>query len=430
MNRPQFIIFGAIGVITLVAILLTTGIVPGLKERPPELFTLSIWGSEDEPELWQTIGQTYHEEVSPSATVEYIKKDPQTYETELLNALAAGRGPDVFLLEDTTLKNYQDKIYPLPDGSLDYQERDLKNVFADGALNAITDDSGALLATPLSLDTLALFYNRDYLNAANIPLPPATWEELVDQARILTKLSSVGGIQRSAIALGTATNVEHAADILAALIYQSGGAFISPAGTESALDGPTAVSALSFYTAFANSTRKTYTWNAFFESSLRAFARGDTAMAIGYAADIAALATENPQLNFDVAPLPQSRDAKTPVTLGRIRLLAIPRTSGNKEQAWRFLLWLQSKEIQKTYTDAVGLPSARRDLIRSKPPQEYLATFYDQVLSAKTLPIALGDSLSSILRDTIESVTNRRFSVDAAISRAVAEINTRITPQE
>lgn len=430
MRRAQLIIFGAIGVIALVAVLIITGVLPGLRERPPEPFTLTIWGSEDEPALWQTIGQTYHEEASPSATIEYIKKDPQTYEIEFLNALAAGRGPDIFFLKDTTLRSYQDKIAPLPEGSLGYQKKDLKNLFADGALSVVIDASGALLATPLSFDTLALFYNRDYLNATNIPSPPATWEELVDQVRILTKLSPVGGIQRSAVALGTAANVDHAADILAALIYQSGGAFVNPADTESALEGPAAVSALSFYTAFAASTRKTYTWNAFFESSLRAFAKGDTAMAIGYAADVPIVAAENPQLNFDVAPLPQSRDAKTPVTLSRMRLLAIPRTSVNTEQAWRFLLWLQSKEIQKTYTDAVGLPSARRDLIRSKPPQEYLATFYDQVLSAKTLPVALGSSLSRILGDTIGSVVNRRFSVDAAISRAAGEIDAIIAPQE
>ncbi len=429
MNRPQLIIFGAIGVIALVAFLLLTGVLPGLKERPPEPFTLTLWGVLDEPELWQAIGQTYRNEIVPSATVEYVKKEPKTYEIELLNALAAGRGPDVFFLEDIALESYQNKISPLPEGSFGYQKGELKNVFADGAATLITDGSGALLATPLTLDTLALFYNRDYLNAANIPSPPATWEELIDQVRLLTKLSSVGGIQRSAIAFGTAANVDYAADILAALIYQSGGAFVNPAGTAGALEDSPAASALSFYTAFANSTKKIYTWNAFFESSLGAFAKGDTAMAIGYATDVPLIALENPQLNFDVAPLPQARDAKTPVTLGRLRLAAVPRTSIQEEQAWRFLLWLQSKDIQKTYADAVGLPSARRDLVNSKPPRDYLAPFYAQVLTAKTLPVVLGAPLQSALDAMIQAVANGRLSVEQAVNRAQAEIAALLRPQ-
>ncbi len=422
MSRPQLIIFGAIGVIVLIALLTITGVLPGFKERPPDPFTLIIWGPEDEPALWETIGQTYNEEMAQSATIEYVKKDPKTYELELLNALAAGRGPDVFFLEDTTLKSYRDKISPLPEGSLGYQKKDIKNAFADGAANVITDDSGALLATPLSLDTLALFYNKDYLNAANIPAPPQTWEELMDQVRMLTKLSAVGGIQRSAIALGTAANIAHAADIFAALIYQSGGTFVDPTGERSAINGPAAISALAFYTSFSDSTRKTYTWNAFFEPSLQAFAKGDTAMAIGYAADVPGVAAENPQLNFDVAPLPQAKGIKTPTTLGRMRLLAIPRTSANKEQAWRFLLWLQSKDIQKTYADAVGLPSARRDLVAAKAPREYLLTFYDQVLSAKTLPVPLGSSLSGVLSDMIDAVSARRLGLEQVIDRAENEI--------
>lgn len=427
MNRAQFIIFGAIGVIVLLALLLLTGILPGLKERPPEPFTLIIWGTGDEEELWKTFAGTYKEENVPSATIEYAQKDPKTYEAELLNALAAGRGPDIFFLSDADLARQRDKIAPLADGLLGYRKRDIKNIFADGAAGAIIGASGALLATPLSLDTLALFFNRDHLNAANIPHPPATWEELLEETKILTRLSSVGGIQRSGIAIGTASNVAHAADILAALILQSGGSFIDPATGESAIDSPATVSALNFYTSFAANTKKSYTWNAFFEPSLRAFANGETAMAIGYAADVPAIAAENPQLNFDVASFPQPAQTAAPLTLGRLNLAAVSRTSTNKDHAWRFLLWLQSENPQKTYIDARGLPPARRDLVASKPPRDYLVPFYDQVLSARTLPVAFGDSLGRILDDMIDAVVNRRFGVEQAITRAANEL-TAIIP--
>ncbi len=418
MNKAQLIIFAAIGAIVLLAVLLITGAIPGLRERPPAPFTLTIWGSRDAPGLWQDLGRTYREEELASATIEYAQKDPKTYEAELVNALAAGRGPDLFLLTDADLEAHRDKIAPLPDGSLGYQKRSIKGVFADGAIGVITDPSGALLAAPLDFDTLALFYNRDYLNAANIPAPPKTWAELAGQVKTLTKLSAVGGIERSGAALGTAANVRHAPDIFAALLYQSGGAFADPATGRGALVNPATVLALTFYTSFANTAKSTYSWNAFFAPSLDAFADGETAMAIGYAADVPAVAARNPQLNFDVAPLPQATDAKTPTAFGRLDLLAVSRASPQHEQAWKFLLWLQSKDAQKTYLDAVGLPPSRRDLVASKPPREYLTPFYDQVLIARTLPPALGGSLPRIVHDMVEAVANRRFSVEQAIGRA------------
>lgn len=428
MNRAQVIIFGSIGVIALLALGLVTGIVPGLKERPPAPFTLTVWSPEDEPELWQSIASRYRDELK-SAAITYVRKDAATYEEELINALAAGEGPDIFFLASSKLAQHRDKISPLADGSLGYQKKNLKNLFADAIAKAITDEAGRLLGTPLYLDTLALFFNRDYLNAANIPNPPQTWDELTGQSRGLTRLSSLGSISRSGVAMGTGLNVEHAADIFVALIYQSGGAILSADGKESALSQPATAQALSFYTAFSAPTKKTYAWNALFKNSLQAFAAGEAAMAFGYSQDAPLISAQNPQLNFDTTPLPQTAGASSLVNIGRFGLLGVTRTSPQPEQAWRFLLWLQSKDIHKLYLDARGLPPARRDLVSSKPPRDYLLPFYDQVLSARLIPIELGDSLPKIFGDMIEGVSVRRLPIDRAISRASEEIGRQLSPR-
>lgn len=423
MTRPQLIIFGLIGLAVLVLILIFSGIAPGLKEPEPEPFTLIIWSPRSDKAIWEdAIISRYIKEV-PSATIEYEEKNPLTYDAELINALAAGSGPDAFVVTGTDLDLYLDKISPLQEGSSGYGRRDMKNIFADGVVAALTDKSGALLAAPLSLDTLALFYNRDAFNAANIPNPPGTWEELLSQSKSLTRLSSVGGIQRSGVALGTAANIAHASDILATLIMQSGGAFTNATGDQSALSGQATVSAINFYTSFAASAKKTYSWNSSFRPSLTAFAAGDAAMAFGYAADIPSILGENPQLNFDIAPFPQPAEAKNPLSLGQVTAVAVTRTSKNKEQTWRFLLWLRDKDAQKTYADAVGLAPARRDLAAAPPPREFLASFYDQVLSAKTMPTALGKKLTDVLTEMIEGVSTRRLSIDRAVAEADNNVN-------
>ena len=426
MNKAQLIIFGSIGAIVVLALAVILGVLPGLKERPVRNFSLEIWGTEDSREIWDAIINRFREEVAKGAEIKYVKKDPRTYEEELLNALASGKGPDIFSLADSELQTHRDKLKPLIEGELEYERKNLKTIFADGLTQAIADDAGALFGTPLAFDTLALFYNRDYLNAANIPSPPQTWDELLEQSRLLTKFSSAGGITRSGVALGTALNVAHAPDILLALILQSGETILTADSSgrgRSALQSEKTASALSFYTSFADTAKRTYAWNAFFEDSLAAFAKGDAVMAFGYAKDAKRVRELNPQLNFDTAPLPQVSRESPQVNLGRFSIFAVSRTTKEPENAWRFLLWLQGKDVEKTYIDLVGLPPARRDLAVAKPPREYLIPFYDQVLSARTIPIVLNGSFEEIFNDMIEAVATRRFSAAQALSRAASAIN-------
>lgn len=422
-SKGQLVMFGIVGVLVVIVVLVVFDIIPGLKPSQPSPFRLVVWGNTGPPEVWKAIEEEYQKTGVRTATIEYVKKSPQTYESELLDALASGNGPDIFTLPDVWIAKHFAKILPLADGELGYRKRDLKNIFADSLTEAIVDNTGSLLGTPLAFDTLALFFNRDYLNAANIPNPPATWDEFVDTAKKLTSFSEVGGIQRSGIALGTGLNVEHAADIFLALLSQSGGNAIDPVAGKSALDKLPAPTVLRFYTSFADSTKKTYSWNNFFENSIAAFAKGDAAMAFGYASDIPKIVLTNPQLNFDVAPFPQGTGQSGQANFGRFSILAVSRLAKNSEHAWNFLLWLQGKKIQKAYIDAVGLPPARRDLATSKPPRDYLLSFYDEVLSAKTLPIAGDDLLPKALIDMIEDVINHRFTLDEAIQRASNKIN-------
>lgn len=428
MTKAQIILYSGIAVITLLAILVLTGVIPGLKDSKPPAFTLTIWGTDDSEDLWRVLIRKYRD-TNDSASIEYVVKDPKAYETELVNALAAGKGPDIFILPDTKIADHRDKMRPLAEGVLGYQKRALRAVFPDELLDGITGSQDELLGTPLAYDTLGLFYNRDYFNTANIPFPPATWDDLVATSRTLTRYTETGSIRRSGVALGTAANVEHAEDILLALLFQSGGAIISNDDRIADIDHPATFSALDFYTAFANSTKQAYSWNAFFPSSLDAFAAGDTAMAFGYAADAKRIFAKNPQLNFDVAPLPRTAPDGVPMSIGRFPVAVVSRLSPEWQNGWTFLLWLQRKSAHQQYIEAVGLPPARRDLVTTKPPREYLSAFYGQVLSARTFPLKLGASLPSILRDMIDEAAERRFTTQQVISRATQRINALLQEQ-
>ena len=49
--------------------------------------------------------------------------------------------------------------------------------------DAKTDPVDKIYALPMAMDTLALFYNQDMLNAAGIPQPPATWSDFQEAVK-------------------------------------------------------------------------------------------------------------------------------------------------------------------------------------------------------------------------------------------------------
>lgn len=434
MNRAQLIIFGAIGAVMLFAVLIIFGVIPGLSPPLPDKFTINVWGLEDE-ELWRGVEDRYREEFRHIA-IEYKKKDPASYERELLNALAEGSGPDIFVLKNTEIEKHKDKLLPLPEVELSFRARDYKNTFFNASASDLITPEGAILGLPLTVDTLALYYNRDRLNSANIASAPATWEGLTEAVKRLTTYSEVGTVVRSGIALGTSANVEHAVDILSALMIQSGVELVDrkerksrlvTSATPPGIPEP-AEAALAFYTSFADPGKRTYSWSGFFPNSLDAFAQGKTAIIIGYASDAQRIVEKNPHLSFDAALFPQPENASVKTYYGRYGFEAVSKQSKHGTDAWRFLLWLGNKENDKIFAEALALAPARRDLVGERAPEERLDVFYSQVLSAKTWFIPDEDKIAALLTEMIDSVINKTATVEAAVGRVHVRLNNFLAP--
>lgn len=429
MNRAQLIIFTVIGVLILIALLVVFDVIPGVRPKPPARITLTVWGFESD-RIWQELAERYSGQF-PHITIAYNQKSPATYERDLLNALASGSGPDIFTLENTQIAEYIDKIQPLPDRSVSFNARDFKDIFFSASAKDLIVEDGKIIGVPVTLDTLALFYNVDILNSANVTSLPKTWEGLLEAARRLTVYTELGTIAKSGVALGTVVNIENATDILSALMLQSGIELIDRSDRKSSLlpDGVlvgtkgSAEAALSFYTSFADSSKRSYSWANFFPNSLDAFTQGKTAIIFGYAKDVLKIKEKNPHLDFDIAPFPQPEDAAVNVYYGRYQFGAVTRQSKEPVEAWKFLLWLTENANNKKFADALKLPPARRDLTESRPPEDYLEIFYNQTLAAKTWFIPNQNAVDELFSEMINSVVNKTATAEAAVLRANTRLN-------
>src|SRR5574343_415152 len=64
---------------------------------------LEVWGLFDDSDVFGQIFEVYRKANPNIQEIKYKKLTPDTYKKELLEALASGQGPDIFLMQNTWL---------------------------------------------------------------------------------------------------------------------------------------------------------------------------------------------------------------------------------------------------------------------------------------------------------------------------------------
>ncbi|MBI4022531.1 MAG: extracellular solute-binding protein [Candidatus Andersenbacteria bacterium] len=380
--------------------------------------TLVVWG------LWQNSA-----EIAPllagfqeatGVTVEYKKVSAVAdYEKKLLEALAEKRGPDIFVIHHTWVESKRALMSPAPHSVID--ERALREEFVE----VVADDllrEGEIYALPVSVDTLALYYNKDLLSAAGIARPPRTWDELQQVVQQLTQVTRFGTINQSALALGTAANVNRAADIIQLLFIQSGLPIVAAEPGDVTIANDIGERALTFYTDFANKSKKVYTWDLQQDYSLDAFAEGDTAMMINYSYHIPTIRAKNPRLDFAIAPLPQIADSAV-TNFASYWPYTVSKQSALPDVAWQFVRYLTNTDAAQALNKAASTPTARRDGIAAAARDPVTGAFAEQALTAASWPRADIVATDAIVNTMIDSVVTGAATAAESLRRAQDQLN-------
>lgn len=415
LTRHQLIIITIAGIVLTGILFIFLGILPGLKPKTPQPYTIEFWGIEDDETVWKEIFDDFHKQY-PNLELRYTRFDAENYEDTLVNRLAEGSGPDVFLLKNSWITKHRDKLFPLPQNQFQFSFKDFSGIFVDETEKDLVTAQNAIVGLPLYVDTLVLFYNKDILNAAGIAEPPKNWEDVITISRKLTMKNSAGEITRSGIALGTFDNIAHAFEIISILMLQNGDPIIDTQRNDTVL-GEEAIQAFIFYTSFADPTKENYSWNARREHSLDAFADGSVTMIIGSSQDIRRIKAKNPHLNFSILPFPQAKDATFPIAWGDYFFPAVSRISQNSAAAWQFITFAASRDEVSHYLKHTQRAPARRDLIKLGASSAIDDIFFRQTLVAQSWPIPDSHATRGLFREAVESVINRTANPGQAISK-------------
>ncbi len=389
---------------------------------------LAVWGTFEDSENMGPFIAAFKQK-NPNVTITYTQKNIETYETDLLNALAAGNGPDIFAIHNDWLPEYRDKLAEAPKSVM--STKAFKDVFVD----VVTDDFVAddkVFAAPLSVDTLALYYNKNILGSAAIATPAKTWGDLKFDAKRITGQNPGSFISRSGVALGTSTNINRSQDILYLLMLQAGSVPYSDDQTQPTFDqavmdesGNTtfpASNALEFYTSFADPNSDHYSWNNRSNYSLDAFVNGQLGYMYGYSYFMDTIKQKAPNLNYDIAPVPQMVVGKDLVNYANYWGFAVSKQSKNINVAWSFINSMITKPSLTQYYVRHPLPAARKDMI-SDQIETNMGVFASSNLTARSFYKKDATKVDSIFNSMIDDVNLRGKQPEEAITSASQKVS-------
>lgn len=429
MKAFEVIVLGIFVALAVVGVIVFATIGPlGSGEKVGRVV---IWGTIDDNRIKEVI-RVLDQEHGGFEQVRYEERDAQTYYDDLVNALAAGRGPDLFLIEQDRLFEHADKVFPIPSDVM--SERAFRDTYIQGADVFMVEDG--ILGLPLAVDPLVLYWNRNLFSSAGFAQPPRTWEELFAAAPKLSRIrDETNTVTQSAVALGTFSNVRHAKEILSALILQTGVPIIGTDPNTEQLavilkdrrDGESAgaEAAVRFFTTFADPATPVYSWNKSLNDSRNEFVAGDLAVYFGLASELPLLRRQNPNLNFDVAEVPQAT-TETRVTFGKITGIAVARGSDNPQGAMQVARLITSTDGISAYIEEGVTPPVRRDLLAATPEDAFRAVFRSAALTARAWLDPGAEASAAIFSRMIEDVTSGRANVREAVETARRELSALI----
>lgn len=416
------IVLGVFIGLALISVLIFSTFSGGQKNR---VGAVTIWGPIPDSEMID-IKDTLQKDNDAFDNVSYQYVPREDLVPRLVTAIAGGKGPDLVLLPASYLISQSDKLQTIPYDSLSRRK------FQDSYIEAaeILLESNGMKGLPFSVDPLVMYWNRSLFSVAGIAQTPQYWDELAEDAAILSKADERGTLLQSAVALGSWQNVDYAKGVFASILRQLGNTALekrSDGYHVVFLNGATqgsspAATALRYFTDFSDPVKPVYSWNRSQPESRSAFVSGKLAIYFGRASELAAIRASNPNLNFDVARIPAIRGGGSQVE-SDLLFLAIPRGAKNVSGATTIAGALTAANAQEVVTGFLHLPSVRRDALSDPSSDQYLGIFRSSALSAFVFPDPEPSSSNSVFERMVEGVTSGNLTVSEAISSAHQELS-------
>ncbi|NBJ91888.1 ABC transporter substrate-binding protein [Parablautia muri] len=382
--------------------------------------------SEDGKSLEVWVRNSYYDEVTEAAKnftattgIAVNVSEPSDMSDDLALALSSGNVPDIVSI-DCVLVPYYSSIGALKDITEEFAASDFKDTFSGGLLD-LSSYEGKQYAVPFAPDVSVLLYNKDIFEANGLDPenPPKTWDELIAAAQACTN-DDVYGYMFSASDAGGMMFT------FCPYIWCNGGEFTSEDGKESLLNQPEAVEALQFITDMIYEYNVTpqsitsYDWTA----TEDAFKAQKAAMIVQGSSAVGTIVNDGYDFNAGCALIP-SPDGNKYSSFSGGDSIAILADTDMPDEAWQFVQYCLSKEVQVDQLAAYGNIPARSDMFENDifgSHEEY--DILRQALEVGEAPYSLKyNEMYTPWIDAVQYALNQEKTPEEAFSDAKEEID-------
>jgi len=191
-----------------------------------------------------------------------------------------------------------------------------------------------------------------------------------------------------------------------------------------------AANALTFYTQFANPTSPVYTWNRALPNSQDLIVANQIAIYFGFARDYQTFAQKYPNLDFDVAIVPQLDKSAQPgvvtpsMTFGNIYGFAVLHSSANSATAISDIYTLTSQAAAATWVSLSGLAPVRLDSMAADPSSPTAPIFNQSALWARGWNDPNAVATNQIFQNMVDSMTSGQQDATEAVATAQSQLQT------
>ncbi|MFF0462637.1 ABC transporter substrate-binding protein [Streptomyces mexicanus] len=355
--------------------------------------TYHRWDAEAMARCGKRLGITVEQQSVPAAQVM----------TKALRMASSKSLPDIVQFDASEMPTFAEAGGLIDLGTLGLSTRDIPRGIVD-----FGSYKGTYYGAARSVNTLALFYNKDVLRQAGVPVP-TTWDELRASAKKLTRGKRYG----LALSAGGAEDG----------VFQFLPFMWSNGGDERRLDGPRVVQALDFWKSLLKDgslSKSTVSWTQADVNDQ--FMAGNAAMMINGPWQVETLNTDK-SLHWGIARIPVPRAGAASVGPLGGAVLTVPNTgdAGRERMAGRIVACLSSEQEQLTYAlNSWMVPANEKAAAvwRQRVPE--LQALAGQVAAARSRTAELGAGWSSVslaLQSAFQSALTGQSS-QAALKRA------------
>jgi len=340
--------------IFLVILCLTTTMVYGQTGKP---VTISFWtGYSERLPVYNAAAADYTKE-HPNVKIEFSSFNLRESEQKLQVALTAETAPDISGLSGMLVQRLaaQDYLDPVPAKYMEWMKANYDQVNID----AVTSE-GKTYAFPEVQGFQVLYYNLDDYAAAGITKPPVTLDDLMANARKLTKYDANGKVVHSGISLRLSGQGAGVAEKWDVFLFAGGARVLQPTGKgkwKAGFNNEAGYNALNFY---LNALYK-YKVDSFdVKHDEDAFVNGITSQFNRETYIIGSMAAKAPDKKYGITQVvggPGGRFSN--LTQDSI---VVPASGKNKDIAWDFVNYMMQDKYAVQMMREVGWTVSRKGI--------------------------------------------------------------------